>query len=172
MNELTKKYLKLLHYPLKLENVIDKLDYTPFCASKPFQIDILYHKSLLLYLICTGYPFEKILLDGLADPRSYPLVNSICRECEGELRIMKFNNTKIFEQIGKLCNITYFTREDPHTCFKINEKCINHIYETAEQTLCNISKEILYKHFLLYYNNILTFDIVSYIVNISIDFLT
>ncbi len=70
MDELTNKYLNLFKYPLKLESIIDKVDYYPFCKDKSGGISILMHKKLLLYLICTGYPFENILLDQRADPRS------------------------------------------------------------------------------------------------------
>ncbi len=169
MEESTIKYLKLLHYPLKLENVIDKLDYYPFCSSESTQIDIIYHKSLLLYLICTGYPFENILLDRRADLRWSPMISSVCRE--GEFRYIQINYHKIFEPIAKLYHTSHFTNDDPFTCFRINEKCMKHIYNVVQETLYTISKEILYKHFLLHYNNFLEFDVVSYIINISLDIL-
>lgn len=163
--------LNLLHYPLKLESIINKVDYYPFCSNKPFQTDIIYHKSLLLYLICNGYPFENIFLDQRADPRSHPLTSSICRECEGEFRIMKLSNNKIFKPIAELYHTYHFLENNPKVCFKINQKCIEHIYHVAQQTLYNISKEILYKHFLLYHTNIIEFDVVSYMINISLDLL-
>ncbi len=167
MNE--SKYLKLLHYPLKLENVIDKIDYYPFCSSESTQTAIIHHESLLLYLICTGYPFDDISSKKVINIRSIFKVNSICRE--GELYIINFN-TKVFKQIGKLYHTNHFTENDQPICFRINEKCMKHIYDVAQETLCNISKEILYKHFLLYYTDFLEFDVMSYIMNISIDLLT
>ena len=170
MNELNEKYLKLLHYPLKLENVIDKVNYTPFCSDKLFQVFVNHHKSLLLYLICTGYPFENILVKRRVNPRWSPMISSVC--LDGEFRYVKINDAKIFEQIVKLYPSSNFTEEDPFICFTINKKCMKHIYNVAQETLCNISKEILYKHFLLHYGNILTFDIISYIMNISLNLLT
>ena len=152
---------------MRLESIIDKLNYSPFCSSKLSIIDIIYHKSLLLYLVCTGYPFENILLEERADPPPYSMISSICRE--GEFRYIKINDTKIFEPIAKLY---HFIEGDPFTCFTINEKCMDHIYHVAQQTLYTTSKEIVYKHFLLYHTDFINFDIISDIINISLDLLT
>ena len=166
MNE---KYLNLFKYPLKLENVIDKIQYKKFCKDNSGGISSLMHKKLLLYLICTGYPFENILLEQRADLRSSYKVNYICPK--GEFRYFQIQNHEVFKKMDKLGCTNHFIENDPLKCFVIQEECINHIYDIAKQTLYNISKEILYKHFLLFYPNILTFDIVSYIMNISLDLL-
>jgi hypothetical protein len=165
MTEFDKQYLNLLHYPLKLENVIDKINYSPFCSDKCYQIEVVYHKSLLLYLICSGYPFEDILLEQRADTRSSPMISSICSE--GEFRYIKIHNPEIFKSIAKLYPVRRFSQNNTCECFIIKEKCMEHIYHVAQETLYNISKEILYKHYLLYNTDFIPFDIISYMTNIS-----
>ena len=134
-------YLNLLHYPLKLENIIDKFDYSPFCNNKCTEQEIIYHKSLLLYLICSGYLFENILLNEKADTKLTAKIIRICKT--NEYRCIKIRNLEIFEPIGKLYNVSYFTGSCPRKFFQLEEKCLDHIYYVAKQILYNISKEIL-----------------------------
>lgn len=169
MTELIIQYLNLLHYPLKLESIVDKLDYSPFCSNKCSQIQIDHHKSFLLYLICSGYPFENIILHEKPDLKQTAKVINMCK-C-GDFRRIKINNPKIFEPIGKLYNTSYFTENFGRKYFKLEVKCMKNIYFVAQQTLYNISKEILHKHFLLRRTDLIEFDIISYIINISLDLL-
>lgn len=170
MTELTIQYLNLLHYSLKLENIIDKVDYSPLCSNKCSQIQIDHHKSFLLYLICNGYPFENIILTELPDLKQTAKVINVCTS--GYFRCIKIDNSKNFESIGKLYNTSYFTESCPRKFFRLDDKCTKHIYHVAQQTLYNISKEILYKHFILYSTDFIEFDIISYIINISLNLLT
>lgn len=169
MTELIIKYLNLLHYPLKLESVVDKLDYRPLCNNRCYQIQTDQHKSFLLYLICNGYPFENIILKEKPDLKQTAKVINMCTH--GDFGFIKIHNDKIFEPIGKLYNTSYFTENVGRKFFKLEVKCIKNIYDTAQQTLYNISKEILYKHFLLYRTGLMEFDIISYIINISLNLL-
>jgi hypothetical protein len=170
MTELTIKYLNLLHYPLKLEDIIDKINYHPFCNNDCSQLGIKHHKSFLLYLICNGYPFENIILDENPDITKTAKIINMCKY--GDYRCIKIDNTEVFEPIGKLYHTSHFTENCGRKYFKIENKCMKNIYDVAQQTLYNISKEILYKHFLLHHTDLMEFDIISYLINISLDLLT
>jgi len=169
MNQETSKYLKLLHYPLKLEEVLKYINYSTFCSNNSGLEQINQHKSFLLYLVCNGYQFEKIISDEIPDLKKTARVINICKY--GDYCIVNINQEK-FESIGKLYNTTHFTEFSGRKFFKIDDKCMNHIYYEVEKTLYNISKELLYKHFILYNSNFIEFDIISYIINISLKLLT
>jgi len=163
------KYLKLLHYPLKLDDVIKYINHFPFCNNNYDSTQINYHTSFLLYLVCNGYPFEKIISDEIPDLKKTARVINICKY--GDYCIVNIDQEK-FESIGKLYNTAHFTEFSGRKFFKIDDKCMNHIYYEAEKTLYNISKGLLYKHFILYNSNFIEFDIISYIINISLKLLT
>jgi len=163
------QYLNLLHYPLKLESIIDKFDYSPLCSNKCSQIQIDHHKSFLLYLICSGYPFENIILREKPDLKQTAKIINMCKY--GDYCCIKIDNQENFEPIGKLYNTSYFTEKCGRKYFKLEVKCMKNIYNVAQQTLYKILKEILYKHFLLYHMNFISFDVISYIINMSLDLL-
>ena len=100
------KYLKLLHYPLKLDDVIKYINHFPFCNNNYDSTQINYHTSFLLYLVCNGYPFEKIISDEIPDLKKTARVINICKY--GDYCIVNIDQEK-FESIGKLYNTAHFT---------------------------------------------------------------
>jgi len=164
MSESIISYLKLFHYPLKLEYVIDNVNYFPFCNNRITQH---YHKSLLLYVICKGYPFEKILLDNEVDMKKIGGILSICND--GNFYYIKLKESDIFNQIADKYHTHSFLEHYNDSCYRIKDECLEHIYHIAEKTLYDISKNILYKHFLLYYNNSMPSDIINYIIYFSLN---
>jgi len=155
-------YLKLLQYPLKLENII--INYFPLCGNK---ITDYYHKSLLLYLICTGYPFENILSDEIdLQNRLFGGVLTICNG--NEFHNITINHPDIYFPIAQKYHMYHLTFCNQTGCFGIDKNCIQNIYDIAENTLYNISKELLYKHFLIYSNDDVPLDVIKYIMNLSL----
>jgi hypothetical protein len=169
------KYLKLLQYPLKLENVINDVNYNnyvPFCDNIEgppiyYMQSEHYHKSLLLYLICKGYPFEQIVSEQKV---GYGKLVASCICKNGEFYKLNITRTKTFEPISELYDTHYFI-EDKKLCVKLRDDCLDDMHDVAQKILYSMAKELLYKHYILYCTDCFLFDTILYTLNIFLQLL-
>ena len=161
------RYSSVLQYPLSFEYVKKNVNYTSIC-NETVQHTMRYKKCLLIYLICNGYPFERIILNNKGGFKETGTYTCLCSSYDNRY-YLKINNPDIFRPIGEFYyaqGLNDYSQNQTLVCLA-HEKCVQHIFSTAAQNIVIIAQRIISTHFWLYYTKEIPLDIIRLIMGIS-----